>query len=363
MCRSLTRAVPAVAAAVALAVSGCGGAEPTAPTDAQPSPSVAGPEVRAITVALNSDGTSPGGANTEEVVEALTAFLGTLDAAARDAVCHEFTDGKDRQTWSDHPVSAVPRPGLALAAFTASQRAAALKVLEVALSDDGFAQVEAIRAADEHLGGPELGADTYHLAIYGTPSSTEPFMVQFGGHHLARNLTYHGDRVSQTPSLTGAEPVTFDDDEGTVIEPMKAEATALFAAFHGLSPEERAAARLSTGTYDDLLMGPGQDAAEFPESEGLLISELGVRKQVTAAIDAYVSDLDDEAAGRLLDKYEAEYPRTRLSWTGDAAEATYLRIDGPSVWIEFLSTAESRSTPGVHYHSVYRDKTNDYGSA
>ena len=42
-------------------------------------------------------------------------------------------------------------------------------------------------------------------------------------------------------------------------------------------------------------------------------------------------------------------------------ESTYLRIDGPRVWIELVNT-RSRSTPNVHYHGVYRDKTDDYGS-
>lgn len=42
------------------------------------------------------------------------------------------------------------------------------------------------------------------------------------------------------------------------------------------------------------------------------------------------------------------------------AENDYVRIDGPSVWIEF-SLQPGRSIPGIHPHSVWRDKTADYG--
>ena len=65
-------------------------------------------------------------------------------------------------------------------------------------------------------------------------------------------------------------------------------------------------------------------------------------------------------------------PSTRPNWrirgshgstnTGPTDENSYIRIDGPSVWIEFVN-ARSQSTPNIHYHSVCRDKTNDYGSS
>ena len=48
--------------------------------------------------------------------------------------------------------------------------------------------------------------------------------------------------------------------------------------------------------------------------------------------------------------------------TSATGEHSYIRIDGPSIWIEFVDT-RSQSTPNIHYHSVYRDKTNDYGSS
>ena len=83
-----------------------------------------------------------------------------------------------------------------------------------------------------------------------------------------------------------------------------------------------------------------------------------------AAIQAYAGDLNTDAATRFVDKYRSELDQTRIGWsnnTGPTDENSYIRIDGPSVWIEFINT-RSMSTPDIHYHSVYRDKTNDYGS-
>jgi hypothetical protein len=36
-------------------------------------------------------------------------------------------------------------------------------------------------------GGGVCGEDEYYLAFVGTPSVTTPWMLQFGGHHLAIN--------------------------------------------------------------------------------------------------------------------------------------------------------------------------------
>jgi hypothetical protein len=205
----------------------------------------------------------------------------------------------------------------------------------------------------------------YHIAVYGQPSTTQPFMVQFGGHHLARNLTYNGDKVSQTPQFVGTEPTSFPVD-GATVEPLSTEATNLFAVTTSLTADQRASAQITSGTFDDLLMGPGKDSGNFPTPEGLLISGLdaGQRQAVMAAIRAYVGDLSTDAATKLMAKYEFELDQTRIGWsnnTGPTDENSYIRIDGPSVWIEFINT-RSQSTPNIHYHSVYRDKTDDYGS-
>lgn len=324
-------------------------------------------------VNLNTNGASPGGANTAQVVKAVNAFLATLDATKRDKVEYEFSNNKARQTWSNFPATTVPREGIAMSDLTADQQKAADAALQVALSPSGAQQDVDIRKSDDYLnslGGQ--GADgfgslkDYFIAVYGQPSATQPFMIQFGGHHLARSLTYNGDKVSQTPQFVGSEPPSFQFG-GATVSPVKAESSALFGMIAALDGQQKTAAEITSGTFDDLIMGPGKDSGTFPASEGLLVSQLTAdkKKLVTAAIKAYAGDLNDTAAAKLMAKYESELSWTRIGWsnnTGPTDENSYLRIDGPSVWIEFINT-RSRSTPEIHYHSVYRDKTNDYGSS
>jgi hypothetical protein len=323
-------------------------------------------------VDLNTDGVSPGGANTAEVVPVVQTFLDSLDDDTLDAVQYDFADNLARQTWSNFPATTVAREGVALADLSADQQEAALAILQTALSSEGATQTEEIRASDDYLNS--LGGEgaegfgsliDYYIAIYGEPSETEPFMVQFGGHHLARTLTYNGDDVSQTPQFVGTEPVSFEVD-GTTIEPLAAESEAMFGMLAGLPEDQLASAELS-GAFDDLVMGPGADSGEFPAAEGLAVSDLddAGKALVTEAIQTYVGDLSDEAAANVMAQYESELDETTIGWsnaTGPTEESSYVRIDGPSVWIEFVNT-RSRSTPDIHFHSVYRDKNNDYGSS
>src|ERR1700748_1354752 len=58
-------------------------------------------------------------------------------------------------------------------------------------------------------GGDLFGSELYFISFLGTPSTTAPWMLQFGGHHLALNITIAGNRGVMTPSLTGAQPATF----------------------------------------------------------------------------------------------------------------------------------------------------------
>ncbi|MFV0457811.1 MAG: DUF3500 domain-containing protein [Actinomycetales bacterium] len=320
---------------------------------------------------LNTDGENGADANTAEVVAAANAFLDTLDESTKESVTYDFSDNESRQTWSNFPTQTVPRMGVSLTDLDDTSRAAALALVETMSSEQGYEQVEAIRAADDWLnqnsadGNDAFGADVdYNIALFGEPSETDPFMVQFGGHHLARNYTYLGTTASITPAFSGTEPKTFTSGDET-IEPLKEKATTAFAVFDSLTDEQLATAQLTT-TVDDILMGPGVDSGEFPETAGIQVSSLSADQQqlVQAAIQAWVGDANSDLAASFMSTYESQLDETYVAYANSDTvdgESTYLRIDGPRVWIELVNT-RSRSTPDLHYHGVYRDKNDDYGS-
>lgn len=321
-------------------------------------------------VDLDTNGANASDANTADVVAAANAFLQTLTSDERNTATFDFRDNESRQTWSNFPASTVPRKGIALTALTDTSKAAAMALVKTMLSDQGYSQVEAVQKADDWLaansdgGNSGFSDENYYVAIYGTPSTSSPFMVQFGGHHLARNYTYNKTTVSITPDFTGTEPKSFTIDN-TDVEPMKEKAGTAFAVFDSLTSDEEAEAKLSA-TLNDILMGPGVDSGEFPTTEGLPVSELSdAQKQlVLEAIGAWVNDAASGAAASLMKTYEAQLDQTTIAYANSDTvdgESTYLRIDGPRVWIELINT-RSQSTPNVHYHGVYRDKADDYGS-
>ena len=89
-----------------------------------------------------------------------------------------------------------------------------MHLLQVLLSANGHQKIVEIMNSDQVLsesGTPyAAGTEYYTLGIFGNPSATEPWMIQFGGHHLALNVTLVGGQGTLAPSLTGAQSAISD---------------------------------------------------------------------------------------------------------------------------------------------------------
>jgi hypothetical protein len=189
------------------------------------------------------------------------AFLETLDAQQRGKVLYEFDSAK-KPSWSNLPVTMVPRNGLRLGELTKPQRAAALDALAAVLSRQGFQKVIDIMNADDQLvrgndNRMRFGTDNYYLAFFGTPSATKPWMLQFGGHHLGLNVTVVGKDAVVTPTHTGAQPDSFTRD-GKTVRPLGAENDLAFKLVNMLDADQKKQAVLGANPRN-LVLGPGQD--------------------------------------------------------------------------------------------------------
>lgn len=366
--RALVHRAIAFATCVGLGVAGCG-------SDDSSSSSSSSSDATSSQSSTATASTGAGKANTAEVVTAANAFLKTLSDDDKDTALYDFDDEAKAKGWSNFPTSFVARNGIEFAGLDDDQKAAALKVMETALSEQGYEELEDIRVADAYLsevgssgsgggpgGGDDYGADKYYLAFFGEPSETEQFTVQFNGHHAAYNITYYKDDVSLSPTLTAIEPSTFETD-GKSYTPLQDKRDTTIAAIGSLSDSELEKAEID-GSFDDLLLGPGNDGP-FPDPEGVVVGDLTEEQQdkVTAMIRTWVDDLDEEAAEALVAKYVSEYDKTYLGWSGATAidnKDTYVRVDGPAVWVEF-SNQSGVVVDGVHQHTIFRDQTADYG--
>jgi hypothetical protein len=124
----------------------------------------------------------------------------------RSKVIFDFRDDSQRKRWSNLPSAIFKRQGLRMGDLTQAQRAAALAVLAAALSPQGYEKILQIVQADELLKGSSgeaiFGDNQYFVSLLGEPSTTEPWMIQFGGHHLGLNITLVGEQRTLAPSHT-----------------------------------------------------------------------------------------------------------------------------------------------------------------
>ncbi len=318
--------------------------------------------------AEDTQATDAAGSDTvTQAVDAANALIALLSADEIDTLSYDYGDSTIATSWSNLPACDTNgRAGIRHGDLTDQQLAAVMAVVDSVLSDEGYLEYEQIIAADEELGGGNGGvwdADCYYLAIYGTPSTTDEWGLQFGGHHYARTVTFSGGDVTVTPAFTGVEPRSFTLD-GETVEPLRDEGEAILAIFESLSDDEIGSAELG-GRIDEVQLGPGSDS--FPATEGLLVSELSDESTalVLAAIRTWVDDFDPAAADVIMTEIEAELDETAIGWANSIdfdIEGTYGRIDGPSVWIEFVNEGGVGGND-VHQHSVYRDRSSDYGTA
>ena len=333
-----------------------------------------------------------GHAQTQAVVAATMAFLNALGPEQRANVQFPFTrqpmasaayfrggphgnmtfvgEQYGEAMWSDLPASDVPRPGLRLGSLSAAQRDAVMQMLQVLLSAKGYQKVLDIMGSDQALaegahfaGGPEC----YTLGIFGAPSLTAPWMVQFGGHHLALNVTMAGPRGVLAPVATGAQPALYTSN-GNTVRALAQENDKAFALLAALDQSQRKQVMLKD--YPGaLVLGPGHDG-ETMTPEGLRASAMTEHQRwmLVDLISEWAGIVNDTYAAPRMAEIEAGLDDTYFAWSGPTVPepgrngAAYFRIQGPKVIIEF-APQEIGWDLTMHVHTIYRDPTNAYGRA
>jgi len=306
---------------------------------------------------------------TARIVGAANHFLSTLDEKQRQSVQFAFDDAKQRANWSNLPVTMVPRAGLSMKELNAGQQSAAMALIAAALSKRGFEKVEQIVQGDELLKMKEsnamFGKDLYYISILGKPSENEPWMVQFGGHHLALNITIAGKRGVLTPTLTGAQPALYTSNGKTVL-PLGQESDKALALLNALDEKQRKQAILSFNVAD-LVLGPGQDGKTI-QPEGLKAAAMNEKQRAMLldVISEWAGIIHESAAAARMAELKADLNETWFVWSGPVTAAAgsnitaYYRIQGPHLVIEY-APQKLGGDYAMHVHTMYRDPTNDYG--
>ena len=303
------------------------------------------------------------------VLPATQAFLGTLDDTQKQSVQGERTPENLAQ-WSNLPDQLFERAGLRMDTLSAEQQAAVLKILEAALSPQGYAQVTQITTADGVLatqGGADLdfGADHYWIRILGTPAETGLWTVQYGGHHLAVNVTVDGADLTLAPTFWGAQPASYES-AGTSAEPLCGETTKGFALVDALDETQQQEAILDS-EVTEVVLGAGQDGKTLAQ-EGVSASTFTAEQKALLLdlVDEWITPLNPDDAAAKLAAAEQNLDSTTFAWYGstEIGNPIYYRVQGPTFTIEFAHQQGQGANAGgiTHIHSIYREPGNDYGA-
>jgi hypothetical protein len=303
---------------------------------------------------------------TPKIVAGANDFLAALDSSQRSRVLFDFNDEKQRVRWSNLPTTMVPRAGLKMGELTEPQRSAAFKLLAIVLSRQGYEKVQAIMDGDEVLKtgsggrGGMFGRDLFYISILGKPSLKDPWMLQFGGHHLALNVTIAGSEGILTPSLTAAQPAKYTLN-GKVVRPLGAENDKAFALVNALDEGQRKQAILNYKVAD-LVLGPGNDGKTI-QPEGIKGSALNARQQAMLLDLAgeWTGIVNEQAATAKMAEIKTTLADTWFAWSGPTTNGSpaYFRVQGPTLVIEYAPQPLG-GDPTMHIHTIYRDPTNDY---
>lgn len=377
--RTRTAWIASVLLAGSLALSGCAAID-SAATAATSSTAVATAESTSAAADASAGTTAQTIADTAAAAE---AFMATLSAEQIEQLTYAYDDETKSTSWSNFPVTFVERAGLNLTDLTEVQQAAALKVLEALLSDEGYATVTGIMNGDQYLlensSSTEESLGQYFIAFFGDAADSSAWEVQFGGHHLGINATLDGasDAITFAPTHLGVQPAVYTDENGDEVQPFSAIYESAFAFYDSLTAEQQA--ELYQGEdLASMVCAPGS-TCDYPTGTGLAGSELtDEQKQLLLDVIAnWVGLADEETTADALAEIEATLDDTYINWSGATAydmtqgDGIYFQISGPKAYVEFASQQGSAGADvsGVttsgwgHVHTIYRDPTNDYANS
>lgn len=291
------------------------------------------------------------------------AFLGSLDEAQRTKASFPF-EADARENFRFTPQT---RSGLPLKEMSVTQRAAAMKLLESALSDKGRLKAMQVITLESVLATLEKRPDyrdtgKYYFSIFGNPGDEKAWGWKFEGHHLALNYTVVGGKaVAVTPSFIGANPGEVRQGEHKGLRVLKAEDELAHALVNVLLEGGKKEVIFSAKAPAEILTAENRKATAL-EPVGLPASDMSAAQQQA------LIDLISEYTGRhRKDLAEADMQKItaaglgkiRFGWAGGTkpGEPWYYRIQGPT----FLMEAANTQNKANHIHTTWRDFEGDFG--
>ncbi|RSL46001.1 hypothetical protein CEP54_014037 [Fusarium duplospermum] len=323
----------------------------------------------------------------KDIVHATNGLVQLLDDKQRQKTCYHI-DSPEWRTWSN-PEFLLSDKGIRLDEVSSEQRTAVMRILELALSPEGYQKALGAMRINGFLGelvkAPVIMNEwSYNFVLFGEPDTDKPWGFSFYGHHLCLNILLYKTQIVISPWFTGAEPNLIDEGpyKGTRI--LQTEERLGLELMTSLSSEKKEKAqafkfmkdpKMPEGrwNHDDQrhLCGAYRDNRIVPY-EGILVGDMTPAQQdiILAISKEYLLYLPQKARQDRLDQIKSWFHETYFCWIGGWAENDpfYYRIQSPVVIIEFdhhsgvfLTNEEPAK---FHIHTLLRTPNGgDYGMA
>ena len=298
-----------------------------------------------------------------EMKSAADAFLSSLDDAKREKAVFAF-DGDQRENFKFTP---QVRVGLPLKEMDDTQRAAAMKLLDAALSDKGKLKAMQIITLESVLREIEKNPDfrdpgKYYVSIFGKPGDEKGWGWKFEGHHMALNYTIAGGKeISVTPSFYGANPAEVREGDNKGLRVLKAEDELAHALLKALLTGGKKEVVFSEKAPGEILTAENRSATAL-EPVGILASDMteDQKKALMDLIGEYTGRHRKDLVASDMKKMEAAgLDKIRFGWAGgtEPGQAWYYRVQGPT----FLMEAANVQNNANHIHATWREFKGDFG--
>jgi hypothetical protein len=293
---------------------------------------------------------------------AADAFLGSLDESKKAKALFPF-DSDQRENFKFTP---QVRTGLPFKEMDEKQKAAAMKLLDTALSDKGKLKASQIMILEGVLAGIENKPDyrdntKYYVSVFGTPGDEKGWGWKYEGHHCALNYTVAGGKeIAVTPSFYGANPGEVKEGEHKGLRVLKAEEELGMALANALLESGKAAVKFSDKAPGEILTAENRKVTAL-EPVGVLASEMSEeqKKALRALISEYTGRHREALAEDDMKKIDdAGFDKIRFGWAGGTkrGEAWYYRVQGPN----FLMEAANTQNNANHIHATWRTFEGDF---
>ncbi|CAG5073188.1 hypothetical protein DYBT9623_04691 [Dyadobacter sp. CECT 9623] len=305
----------------------------------------------------------------KEMALAVNAFIKLLDAGQQKDAILPYSDPM-RFDWNFTPRD---RKGISLKQMDAAQRKAAMALIKVVLSQEGYSKAEQIidlenvlrvvetRPANDTYRDPE----NYAFLVFGKPGN-DPWGWRVEGHHISLHFSSINNHITYTPSFMGSNPGKVLADvpqKGKVI--LKAEQETAFKLLNSLDKSQQEKASLGAKAPNEIFTSNTRKAS-LEKMEGIPMRDLNATQKaifkdlIMAYLQRYHVTLKSQQWAELE---KAGLENIHFAWMGDRepligpGHGHYYRIHAPTFLIEFDNTQNG----GNHIHTVVRDLTNDFG--